>query len=155
VRDVLRDHAQVHFWKIAMKPGKPVMFATWPGARNIPVFGLPGNPVSVMVAFEQFVRPALLKMQGRRALQRVTVSARLSGPLQSPGDKTEYVRALVLPDGDGWTAHLTGDQGSGRLSTMTRANALLVVPEGTTTLESGQSVVAQMTEWPEIEASGK
>ncbi len=81
-----------------------------------------------MVAFEQFVRPALLKMQGRRALHRVTVCAKLSGPLRSPEGKTEFVRALVLPDGESWTAHVTGDQSSGRLSTMTRANALLVIP---------------------------
>lgn len=162
VRDVLQEYAQVYFWKIAMKPGKPVMFASLPGYDGsaqqyppIPIFGLPGNPVSVMVAFEQFVRPALLKMQGRRALHRPTLQAKLSGPLRSPQGKTEFVRALVLPDGEGtsngWTAHLTGDQGSGRLSTMTRANALLVVPEGTTHLETGQMVPAQMTDWPEID----
>ncbi|HEY0072877.1 MAG TPA: gephyrin-like molybdotransferase Glp [Abditibacteriaceae bacterium] len=153
VRDVLRDKAQVHFWKIAMKPGKPVMFASWPGEKSMPVFGLPGNPVSVMVAFEQFVRPALLKMQGRSALHRPIVCAKLSGSLRSPEGKTEFVRALVLPDGEGWTAHLTGDQGSGRLSTMTRANALLVVPEGTTQLQAGQMLPAQMTDWPEVETN--
>lgn len=154
VRDVLKARAQVHFWKIAMKPGKPVMFASWKSAgKTIPVFGLPGNPVSVMVAFEQFVRPALLKMQGRRALHRVTVCAKLSGSLRSPVGKTEFVRAFVVPDGDSWMAHVTGDQGSGRLSTMTRANALLVIPEGTTSLAAGQTVSAQMTEWPEIEIS--
>lgn len=154
VRDVLQARAQVHFWKISMKPGKPVMFATInnPGVP-VPVFGLPGNPVSVMVAFEQFVRPALLKMQQRRALHRATVCAKLSGPLRSPAGKTEFVRAFVRPEGDGWTAYLTGDQSSGRLSTMIRANALLVIPEGTTALEEGQIVAAQMTEWPEMETA--
>ena len=151
VRDVLKARAQVHFWKIAMKPGKPVMFASWKNQKTIPVFGLPGNPVSVMVAFEQFVRPALLKMQNRRARHRVTLCAKLSGPLRSPPDKTEFVRALVVPDGESWTAHVTGDQSSGRLSTMTRANALLVIPQGTTRLETGQMVPAQMTDWSEIE----
>ncbi len=152
VRDVLLAQATVHFWKIAMKPGKPVMFAGWKSdGRTVPVFGLPGNPVSVMVTFEQFVRPALLKMLGRRALRRVEVTAKLDAPLKSPAGKVEFVRALVAPDGDGWKANLTGDQGSGRLSTMTRANALLVVCADTTRLESGQKVVAQMTDWPEIE----
>lgn len=152
VRDVLRERAQVHFWKIAMKPGKPVMFASWPGGdHGIPVFGLPGNPVSVMVAFEQFVRPALLQMQGRLALRRVTVEATLNAPLRSPADKTEFVRAFVRPDGVLWRADLTGDQSSGRLSTMTRANALLVVPQGTAEMAAGQTLTAQMTDWPEIE----
>ena len=151
VRDVLLASATVHFWKIAMKPGKPVMFATLESAgRVIPIFGLPGNPVSVMVAFEQFVRPALLKMQGRRALRRVELQAKLDAPLNSPDGKVEFVRAFVTPDGDGWNARATGDQGSGRLSTMTRANALLLVPANTTRLESGQNLVAQMTDWPEI-----
>lgn len=152
VRDVLLASAKVHFWKIAMKPGKPVMFASLESRKRlVPVFGLPGNPVSVMVAFEQFVRPALLKMLGRRALRRVEVMAKLDAALTSPADKVEFVRALVSQDGENWKASVTGDQGSGRLSTMTRANALLVVPANTTRLESGQKLVAQMTEWPEIE----
>lgn len=155
VRDALPRIAQVHFWKIAMKPGKPVMFATREtDNRSVPIWGLPGNPVSVMVAWEQFVRPALLKMQGRRALHRVEVRAGIDGEHHSPAGKTEYVRAFVAPDAQsptGWTARLAGDQGSGRLSSMTCANALLVVPAPVTHLAPGAEVTAQMTDWPEME----
>src|SRR5690606_2115647 len=129
VRDALLEmqadgEAEIHFWKIAMKPGKPVMLASIGSAL---IFGLPGNPVSVMVSFEQFVRPALLKMQGRSGA-RVVVNAQLSAPLKSPTGKVEFVRAKVFQEDGIWKADVTGDQSSGRLSTMTRANALLVVP---------------------------
>ncbi|HVF11033.1 MAG TPA: molybdopterin molybdotransferase MoeA, partial [Abditibacteriaceae bacterium] len=159
VRDVLQEIATVHFWKIAMKPGRPVMFATLKTrnskleTRNhsVPIFGLPGNPVSVMVTFEQFVRPALLKMQSRRATRRITVQAAVDSAFRSPAGKVDFIRALVRPDGDGWTAHVAGEQSSGRLSTMTRSNALLIVPADVTRVEAGQKVTAQMTDWPEIE----
>jgi molybdopterin molybdotransferase len=147
VRDVLREHAQVLFWKIAMKPGKPVMFGIFEGK---PIFGLPGNPVSVMVAFEEFARPALLKMGGRRHLQRMELSARLEASLRSPEGKVEYVRALVRPKNGEWTAQTHGDQGSGRLSTFARANALLVVPAATTSVAAGENVIARLIDCPEI-----
>lgn len=146
--------AQIHFWKIAMKPGKPVMFASLENSEGLsnsknppptPLFGLPGNPVSVMVAFEQFVRPALLKMQGRSA-QRRTVNAAVQAPFKSPGGKVEFVRVQVSQSGDSWQADVTGDQGSGRLSTMTRANALLVVPAEVTQVAAGQILPAQLTD---------
>jgi molybdopterin molybdotransferase len=153
VRDVLHEIAEVHFWKVSMKPGKPVLFATLKHDEySVPVFGLPGNPVSVMVSFEQFVRPALLKMQGRRARHRVTLPVRLQSALNSPAGRTEFARALVLPDTNEpnmWRAILPGDQGSGRLSTMTQANALLYVPADVTRVEAGSFLQAQMTDWPE------
>jgi molybdopterin molybdotransferase len=156
VRDVLHEIADVHFWKVAMKPGKPVLFATLKNNEySVPVFGLPGNPVSVMVSFEQFVRPALLKMHGRRARQRVTLPVRLQSALNSPPGRTEFARALVVPDDNeptSWRAILPGDQGSGRLSTMTQANALLHVPADVTRVEAGSFLQAQMTDWPEIAA---
>ena len=154
VRDALFEmqesgDAEIHFWKIAMKPGKPVMFATAECGRSeleagsTPVFGLPGNPVSVMVAFEQFVRPALLKMQGRENA-RICVQAKLLAPLKSPDGKMEFVRAWVFQENGIWHADVTGDQNSGRLSTMTRANALLIVPAETTRLETGDFLPAQL-----------
>mgnify|MGYP002779646257 CR=1 FL=1 len=150
VRDVLLQKARVHFWKIAMKPGKPVLFAHWQqGEYSIPVWGLPGNPVSVMVSFEQFVRPALLQMQGRKFLNRPQLQARLQSDLRSPGGKVEFARALVVPHENGWRAILPGDQSSGRLSTMTRANALVVIPADVTFVAAGDCVTAQMTSWPE------
>ena len=106
-----------------------------------PIFGLPGNPVSVMVAFEQFVRPALLKMQGRHS-ERITVQAQVLTPFKSPAGKVEFVRVQVSQTATGWQADVTGDQGSGRLSTMTRANALLMVPAEVTQVEAGQKLAA-------------
>lgn len=156
VRDVLPQIARLHFWKIAMKPGKPVMFATHDFAaqngeksREIPIFGLPGNPVSAMVSFERFVRPALLKMQGRRALERVQLQVRVLDTLRSPSGRTEFARAFVAQENGEWTARLDGDQGSGRLSTMTNSNALLEIPAETTRIESGDFLRAFMTDWPE------
>jgi molybdopterin molybdotransferase len=154
VRDVLHEIAQVHFWKVSMKPGKPVLFATLhEGEYSIPVFGLPGNPVSVMVSFEQFVRPALLAMQGRRARQRVQLPVRVGTAFNSPAGRVEFARALVVPDTEpnSWRAILLGDQGSGRLSTMTQANALLEVPADVARVEAGSVLTAHMIDWPEIE----
>lgn len=153
VRDVLLEMqrsggATIHFWKIAMKPGKPVMFATLNSELETqnpkPVFGLPGNPVSVMVAWEQFVRPGLLKMQGRTQTQRLEVEAEVLSPFKSPEGKVEFVRSSVSNENGKWIASTTGDQSSGRLSTMTRANALLVVPSETTRVEAGSTLRAQL-----------
>ena len=155
VRDVLPTLARAHFWKVAIKPAKPVMFATMGGngggePQPVPVFALPGNPVSVAVAFELFVRPALLQMQGRKQTQRVRLLARVEGSGRSPGDKQEYVRAQVASDGSGgWVARVSGSQSSGRLSSLARANALLVVPVGVASYQSGQEFEAIMTDWPE------
>jgi molybdopterin molybdotransferase len=156
VRDVLPTLAEVHFWKIAVKPGKPVMFATrQQDERSVPIWGLPGNPVSVMVSFEQFVRPALLQMQGRRHTQRETLRVRVLESFSSPSNRAEFVRVQVWRDtlqDDGtaqWVARVTGDQGSGRLSTMTASNALLLVPADVTHVAAGTICDAQMTDWPE------
>jgi molybdopterin molybdotransferase len=166
VRDVLPTVADVHFWKIAMKPGKPVMFATLLASRfeysnnasrakelPTPVFGLPGNPVSVMVAFEQFVRPALLHMQERRVRHRVTLRVQVQSGFTSPAGKTEFARARVFFDEQQnvWRAVLPTDQSSGRLSTMTQANALLVVPPEVTQVSPQSFLIAQMTDWPETD----
>jgi molybdopterin molybdotransferase len=148
VRDVLRNKAEVFFWKIAMKPGKPVMFASFEGT---PVFGLPGNPASVMVAFEEFARPALLKMGGRRALKRMEVVARMESGLLSPENRVEYVRAYLRPTNGEWLAVTDDDQGSGRLSTLVRANALIIVPAEKTTVQAGEHLTARLIDCPEID----
>lgn len=145
IRDVLPQIAQLHFWKIAVKPGKPVMFATREeNGRTIPVWGLPGNPVSVMVSFEQFVREALMKMGGQIDTQRLQMRVRVLDAFSSPLGKVEYVRAFVTLENNAWKARVHGDQGSGRLSTMTRANALLVVAENVTRVESGDELIAEI-----------
>jgi len=148
VRDVLHQTAKVHFWKIAMKPGKPVLFASLNG---VPVFGLPGNPVSVMVAFEEFVRPAILKMSGRKFLRRPTVKVQLLHSINRNVGRTEFMRAHVewKDENSGYTASVKGDQGSGRLSTMSNANALLIIPAEIGKLEAGNKVVARLITAPE------
>ena len=147
IRDVLLSKADVHFWKVNMKPGKPLMFAS---LEDKPVFALPGNPVSVMVAFEEFVRPALLKMAGRRAWKRVEVEATLQSELRSPLGRTEFVRAQLQQGEDGLLAVVAGDQNSGRLSTMARANALLEMGPQISFLPSGARVRAKLLGGPEI-----
>jgi molybdenum cofactor synthesis domain-containing protein len=148
VRDVLQSKAEVHFWKVAMKPGKPVMFASF---AVTPVFGLPGNPVSVMVAFEVFVRPALLKMGGRSRLNRPVVHAVLEQPYRSPEGRVEFVRAHVRQENGRWPANFQGDQGSGRLSTMIGANALLEIGADITSITVGQEIPARLLHHAEVD----
>jgi molybdopterin molybdotransferase len=112
--------------KVRMRPGSPTSFGL---LRHVPWIGLPGNPVSTMVCFELFVRPAILKMQGRTLLFRRTVSAVTEDALKTPGRLTHFLRAIVRETPEGYRARLTGPQGSGILTSMAKANALLIVPE--------------------------
>ena len=148
VRDVLLEDARVLFWKVTMKPGKPVMFAVF---NETPVLALPGNPASVMVGWEEFARPAILKRSGARALRRLEVRARLEDTLQSAPGRTEFVRAQIEFKAGELCARASGDQGSGRLSTMTRANALLVIGADQTELPAGSWVSARLLECAEVE----
>ena len=147
VRDVTLADAQVHFWKMRLKPGKPAMFATQNfGGKTLPILALPGNPVSVMVVFELLARPALLQMQARRTLHRAQVAVRVTNGFSSPRGKTEMVRARVFADESGaLVASSCGDQGSGRLSSMLGANALLIVPEDVTEVADGDILRASLT----------
>jgi molybdopterin molybdotransferase len=123
--------AELHLWKVDMRPGKPITFGSLGGK---PVFGLPGNPVSAMVTFELFVRPMLLAMQGRRGTGRLTMRATALAPIVNRGSRRGYLR-VVLETRDGrWGARLTGEQGSGILRSMVSADGLAVV--------RGDSVVA-------------
>jgi len=109
------------FGRVAVKPGKPVAF----GVRGSTlVFGLPGNPVSALVGFELFVRPAIAKMMGG-GFQRVMLKVTLSDEIDNRGGRRSFLRAIVSREGDSYVASLTGPQGSGILSSMARANALL------------------------------
>ncbi len=136
VKEVLATEGEIDFWRVRMKPGKPLAFGhlrTCPsqgsGARPVPVLGLPGNPVSVMVSFEIFVRPVLLKMQGARDWERPTVAATLMDDIPHKDDRRHFVRVwLTWQDGE-YRAYLTGAQGSGILSSMVKANALAIIPE--------------------------
>jgi molybdopterin molybdotransferase len=145
VRDVVKSHGELALWRIRMRPGKPLAFGHY---RGTPFFGLPGNPVSAMLTFEQFVRPVLLKLGGRNQWEKPTLPVRLLEAVTSDGRET-YARAWVERDATGYTARLSGGQGSNVLSALTGANALVIVPEGVKRLEAGSQAKAQMLNWPE------
>jgi molybdopterin molybdotransferase len=131
----------MHFWQVAMRPGKPLAFGAIEG---IPLFGLPGNPVSAMVSFEQFVRPSLLKMQGHKNIFRRTVKAVCAQDLQKKEGFKHFIRAVVKKEDDKYIAYTTGDQGSGILKSMVTANALMVIGENETRIKKGVKVSVQL-----------
>jgi molybdopterin molybdotransferase len=143
VKDVLAAQGEISFWRVRMKPGKPLAFGRIGG---VPVLGLPGNPVSVMVSFETFVRPALLKMQGVTDWERPTVEAVLMDEVKRKDSRRHYVRVRVEEHEGECRAHLTGGQGSGILSSMVRANALAIIPEDWTHAPVGARVRVIMLE---------
>jgi molybdopterin molybdotransferase len=148
VRDFILQRGEVHFYRVAMRPGWPTLFATFAGK---PFFGLPGNPVSSMVAFEMLVRPALLRMQGRKALRRPEVISISQEAISSRTGVREYLRAWTEFREGGYHSRVVGPQGSGRLSTMVQANSLLVIPENVLAIQAGQKVSAILTESKETE----
>jgi molybdopterin molybdotransferase len=119
-----RCGAELHLWKVSMRPGKPITFGTL--GRQL-IFGLPGNPVSAMVTFELFVRPALLKLGGHERLTRPRIRARALDPIANPGQRRGYLRVTLVREGDEYWARLTGDQGSAILTSMVQADGLAVV----------------------------
>lgn len=145
VKQILGELGTVDFWKVAMQPAKPFAFGDVDGT---PLFGLPGNPVSVMVAFEQFARPALLKMMGHDRLFRPRLSATLLGGAETDPDKTVFVRVVATQTADGWSARLSGGQSSNVLSALAAGNAFAVVPQGTATVGAGETVTIEMFRWP-------
>ena len=141
VKDVLGRMGEMNFWKVAMRPGKPQAFGHIGGK---PLFGLPGNPVSVMVSFEQFVRPAILKMMGRRDIFRPEATAVLDTPIGRKTGRTEFIRVIVEWREDRYHARVTGPQGSGILRSMVEGNALAVLPDDVGRLEPGEEVKVQL-----------
>ena len=128
VKPVLEEMgAEIKFWKLRMRPGAPVGFGT---LRGIPWVGLPGNPVSTMVTFELFVRPAIRRMAGHTLPFRRSVPVRLAEKITLGPKLQHFLRAVVSETPKGPEARLTGPQGSGILTSMVQANALLVIPEG-------------------------
>jgi molybdopterin molybdotransferase len=146
VKDVLGSEGQMQFWQVRMKPGKPLAFGVLSG--GVPLIGLPGNPVSAMVSFEQFARPAILKMLGYTDLAKPMVRAVLGESLTNSGRRA-FVRVIVSQQGGRYHASTTGEQGSGVLTSMSKANGLAIVPEGIRYLEKGSEVAVQMLDWPE------
>ncbi len=143
VKDVLAKEGEVAFWTVRMRPGKPLAFGAFPsGDRRVPHIGLPGNPVSSMVSFELFGRPAIFKMLGRTDWQRPVVRAVAEEPITNPDARRVYARAIVTKRDGRYYASLTGPQGSGILTSMALANALAIVPEDVPVVEAGQEVDA-------------
>lgn len=138
---VLRDEADVEFYPVAMKPGKPQGFGTVGGA---PFFGLPGNPVSVLVSFEQFVRPALLAMQGASALLRSRVTGIAGEDFVSDPEKEEFVRVRFVDDATPPTVAQTGGSGSHVLSGAANADAFAVLAVDVSDVPNGETVVLEL-----------
>ena len=139
VKTVLAKLGEINFWRVAMKPGKPQAYGI---ADGKPIFGLPGNPVSSLVVFELFVRPALLKMAGHTDLLRPTFKATLAETITNRDGRVNYMRAILKVSDGEITAQTTGPQGSGILHSLVLANGLITIPTGTT-LNAGETVDAQ------------
>jgi len=138
VREVVEEQGRLEFWKVNLRPGKPIAFGSY---RGIPFFGLPGNPVSAFIGFELFVRPVLQKMSGSPSIHRPRLIASLEEEITSDG-RESYLRASLTNQDGYWTAKLTEHQGSGNLLSLVRANALLIVPSGVKSLPAGTNVEA-------------
>jgi molybdopterin molybdotransferase len=142
VKEVLNDlGVEMIFWKVAMKPGKPVVFGTLQGKW---VFGLPGNPVSSMVSFEQFVRPSLLRMMGHRQIFRPVIEAVLREDIHKKSGMRYFIRGEVSMEKDSYQVTTTGPQGSGILKSMVKANGLIILPEDREIVRAGEKVKVQL-----------
>ncbi|MBI4299871.1 MAG: molybdopterin molybdotransferase MoeA [Chloroflexi bacterium] len=153
VKDVLARHGEIAFWTIRMRPGKPMAFGLLESrqpdgsVRKVPHLGLPGNPVSSMVTFELYARPAILKMLGRSAPARPSVLATLRGRLVNTDGRRVYARVVVTQDEERFIARPTSDQSSGVLTSMALANGLAIVPENRPAVGDGETVEVQMLDW--------
>lgn len=147
VKDVLAKEGTVDFWTVRMRPGKPLAFGSFDaGGRRIPHIGLPGNPVSSMVSFELFGRPAVFKMLGRSDWQRPRIQAVALEDIPNTDGRRVFARAIVEERDGRWTAALTGPQGSGILTSMASANAFAIVPEDVPLIAAGSPVDCMMLE---------
>jgi molybdopterin molybdotransferase len=144
VKEVLAAEGDMSFWRVRMKPGKPFAFGQIDG---VPLLGLPGNPVSAMVSFELFARPAIFKMLGWEKWQRPTVEATLMNEVKRKDERRHFWRVQVELEEGEYRAYLTGDQGSGILSSMVLANGLAIIPEDWSHVPAGSRVTVMMLDW--------
>ncbi len=150
VKDILARDGQMVFWKVRVKPGKPLAFGKIKGKnKSIPHLGLPGNAASCMVSFELFVRPALLKMMGKSNLRKPTVEAIIENTVKNDAGRRIYDRAIIEKRDGHYYARLTGPQGSGILTSMSLANGLVLIPEESGGVKKGDIVQALMLDWNE------
>ena len=151
IKDVLMQRGEIAFWSVRMRPARPLAFGALhaPDGRSVPHIGLPGNPVSALVAFEQFCRPAILKMLGRANLAKPTIQAILRDPIINFDNRRVYARAVVIKENGTFYASLTGPQGSNILTSMAKANGLAICPEDVGEMRAGEPADVQMLDWPE------
>ena len=150
VKDVLAREGAIDFWTVRMKPGKPLAFGAFeaPDGRRVPHLGLPGNPVSSMVAFELFGRPAIFRMLGREGWERPVVRAVARDRIVNTDGRRFFARCIVTTGDDGRLyADLTGPQGSGILTSMSAANGLAVIPEDRPHADPGDEIDVMMIDW--------
>lgn len=145
IKRVLSRNGDVQFWQVAMQPAKPFAFGR---IGTTPLFGLPGNPVSVMVAFEQFARPALLAMQGATALRRLRIQARMGESIDTDPAKVVFARVALRQEDGATIAYLSGGQGSNVLSALAAADGLAVVPVGVASVAAGDVVEVELFRHP-------
>ena len=138
IKEVVEANGSLNFWRVNMRPGKPLAFGEY---KNIPFIGLPGNPVSAFVGFEVFVRRTLEKLSGQSDGTRQTVRVRCEEDIQSDG-RESYLRAVIHEQDGQLSAKLTGHQGSGNLLSLVQANALLIIPAGVKSVPAGQELTA-------------
>jgi molybdopterin molybdotransferase len=160
VKDILAEHGEVGFWTVCMKPGKPLAFGvmkTMEGRKKkkVPHLGLPGNPVSSMITFEQFARPAILKMMGKKILAKPAIRAIIEDDIVNTDGRRLFARVMVTKRGGQYYASLTGPQGSGILTSMAKANGLAIIPESSKGVKAGDMVEVQMLEWGEEQGEVK
>ena len=147
VKQVLVSEGEMTFWRVRMKPGKPLAFGVISAEihghrRSVPVLGMPGNPVSAMVSFELFVRAAIRKMSGFTEVTHPTIDVILDNPIPAKDQRRHYVRVDITQRDGEYHAALTGEQGSGILNSMVLANGLAIIPEDWTSASAGDRVKA-------------
>jgi molybdopterin molybdotransferase len=148
VKDVLAREGEIAFWTVRMKPGKPLAFGTFASdAGRVPHIGFPGNPVSSMISFELFARPAIFKMMGKTGWQRPTLRVVVEDRIANRDRRRIFARAVVSERDGRYYASLTGPQGSGVLTSMMIANALAIVPEDVPEVCPGDELTAMMLRW--------
>lgn len=149
VRSVVQSDGNLEFWRVNMRPGKPLTYGNF---QSVPFIGLPGNPVSAFVGYEVFVRPSILKLSGVMTPSRTSIKVKVSQDIKSDG-RESYLRAIVRSQKGEMVATLTGHQGSGNLLSLVQANALLIIPSGVKSLPSGTVADAWLLE-PYLISSG-
>ena len=147
VKNIMTEQGEMHFWRINMRPGKPVAFGH---IGKIPLLGLPGNPVSAAVTFELFGRPVIRKMLGHTRLVRPQIDVIVADGVSDRAMRRHYVRARVEWRDGHFVAHTTGNQGSNIMTSLLNANALVIVPEGGVEVHPGDTAKAIMLNWPEV-----